>query len=227
MTGRLFFVLNSLDDFDFGPLLDKYLPTRDVHVGCTPPASTGDYRLVVLWNNRKIVANLPERNNFILFHSSDLPAGKGWAPIYYVLAEGNSHYTISGILASPQVDSGDLIVKARFPILPNYTATDLRKFDAEISMMLLAKILEKFEGEDIVGIPQSGSPTYRKRRCPEDNVFDIERPFRELIPHFRACEPAHPAVFDWEGVRYRMEISCTVDAEFPPHIEIDWGNFRQ
>ena len=222
MNERLFFVLNRLDDFDFGSLIDKYVPDHTVDLGCSPPTSTEDYRLIILWNYRKIITALPETNNFVLFHSSDLPAGKGWAPIYHALAEQYRNFTISGLLAAPEVDSGNLIVKARFPILPGYTATDLRKFDAEISMMLLARILDRFNGRAITGTPQSGTSTYLKRRHPEDNRIDINRPLKELIPHLRACEPAHPAFFDWEATRYRIEVSSLSTPAFPEQIEIDW-----
>jgi methionyl-tRNA formyltransferase len=220
---RLFFVLNSLSEFDFGVLLEKHLPGVHADVGTQLPRNPADYRLVVLWSYRKVVAAPAGSKNIVLFHSSDLPKGRGWAPIYHALVEHEEYFVVSGIFAAAEVDAGDVIVKARFKILPNYTAADLRRFDRELSLMLLREILSRFEGRQIAGIAQSGNPTSRPRRTPEDCQIDLDRPFRDIVDHLRACEPRSPAFFESEGCRYLVSIEAADIPDFPKDIQVVFG----
>jgi methionyl-tRNA formyltransferase len=220
---RLFFVVNRLEDVDFSAHLEKHLPEYPVDVGTSLPPAPEQYRLIVLWSYRKIIRPLPQTGNIVLFHSSDLPKDRGWAPIYHALAGRETHYTISGIFAADEVDAGDLIVKARFPILAHYTAADLRRFDAEISIILVREMLGNFSGRRITGVPQRGVPTYRNRRAKEENGIDIEKPFVDLIPHLRACERDHPAFFHFDGARYFVYVQAAEPAEFPTQVAIEFA----
>jgi methionyl-tRNA formyltransferase len=220
---RIYFLLNNLAEFDFQALLEKYLPKATIDIGTTMPVDPADYRLVVLWNVRSIVKDLPRDNNVILFHGSDLPEGRGWAPIYYAFAEQKNRYVLSGVFAASKVDTGDVIVKASFPIPANATASDLRRFDTELSILLVARILERFTSRRIVGKAQQGEGTSRKRRTPEDNRIDVNVTFQLLIPHLRGCEPGWPAFFEFEGVRYTIQIQALHPPAFPSDIDIVFG----
>ena len=220
---RLFFVVNALDELSFAPLVARYLADCTLDVGTSMPPAPEEYRLVVLWSYRKIIRPLPATGNVILFHSSDLPRGRGWSPIYHALVDGDSHFTVSGILAAAEVDSGNIVVKARLPILPHYTASDLRRFDCEISVLLISQILRRFAGRVITGVPQQGSATYRPRRTPADSRFDLSKPFSQLIGHLRACEPEHPAFFDLNGARYLVRIESLERAELPTELSIEFA----
>ena len=220
MKNRIFFVLNKLEDFNFLDLLRKYLPDFACDLGeCFPP-EPAVYALVVLWNYEKIVADLPEPNNVVVFHGSDLPEGRGWAPIYYAIAEGQPEYCITGFLAASKVDRGDVIVKARFPLKTEYTASDLRRFDTEISIRLVREIVRRFSGSTITGSPQQGEGTYRARRRPADNELAADKTLLELMPLLRAAEDRHPAFFKHAGKTFRVRIEAEQPAEFPEHVEI-------
>jgi len=220
MTSRIFFVLNDLNEFNFSEHIKTYLTKNEVIIGTQLPPHIQDYRLIVLWNYRKIIKDIPNPNNVILFHSSDLPYGKGWAPIYYAITEKQKYYIISGIFASGKIDSGDVIIKARFQILPNYRASDIRRFDSEISIILVKKILERFKSQAIAGRPQISAGSYRFKRTIEDNRIDTSLTFETLVPHLRACETSHPAYFEFEGIRYDVMINTSTIAEFPDIVEI-------
>jgi len=214
---RVFFVLNTLHEFDFGAHLERYLPDASIDIGTALPSRTESYRLIILWNYRRVVKPVPPTRNVVVFHSSDLPRGRGWAPIYYALAEGDSHLTISALLAADEVDAGEIIAKARFAIRPDYTASDLRRFDTEISIALLRRILDRFGDRPISGRPQTGLPTYRDRRTNEDNRIDLTKTFADLIPHLRGCEVDHPAFFEIAGVKYVVRIEPVRRApDLPP-----------
>ena len=220
---RLFIVLNDLSDFDFGPLLKKHLGGHEVDIGVSPPCRPSDYRLVLLWSYHRIIKEIPQPNNIILFHSSDLPKGRGWAPIYNAIAQAESEFVVSGIFAAKDVDAGDIIVKARFPIEPFHMGSDLRRFDSELSIMLTAMILKRFEGRQICGSPQRGSPTTYPRRKPEDNMIDPDEKLSDVYQRLRACEPNAPAFFVKDGVRFELSLKTTTPAPLPTNIQIRFG----
>lgn len=214
------FVVNDLEEFDFVPLLKKHLGGVHISVLDYFPETPEQFDLIVLWSFRKIVRHSNASDNVIIFHSSDLPDGRGWAPIYNTLARDMATYTVTGIKLAEPVDSGDVVIKATFPMLPGYTASALRRFDHELSILLTAKVLERFKGRPLHGRSQSGEGSYYQRRRPEESEIDISRPFAELIPHLRACEPHHPAYFFHEGEKYLIAISPSHSAEFPEAVEI-------
>ena len=220
---RLLFLVNEREPFDYGRLLKKHLADHEIDIATEFPPDPLRYQLIILWNYQNIIKNLPFPNNVMLFHSSDLPNGKGWAPLYYAIAEKQEFHVISGIFAASKVDSGDIIVKARFKIPENCTATDLRKFDSELSIMLVGKILSRFADRPVVGTPQQGKSSYRERRRPEDNEVEVNLPLTRLVPHLRACEADYPAYFEYSGYRYNIAVTPAVPPEWPQDIEIIFG----
>ena len=219
---RILILLNKLSDFDFSNDVKIYLGNHHVEVGINLPINSSDYDLIVAWSYRKIIQNISTPNNIIIFHSSNLPKGKGWAPIYNSIASGEEYFVISGILAASKVDSGDLVIKAKFKIKPEYMAKDIRLFDKKISLLLVGELLSRFQKNSITGIKQVGDSSFNKRRYKEDNEIDIKKSFASLISHFRACEESAPPFFYYKNVRYDIKVtqSLTIDEEIPSDLEI-------
>jgi len=222
MPEKVFFVVEPTVSVELAGYAARHLAAYDVAFGTCLPACFRDYRLIVLWNLQRIIKDLPDERNVVVFHSSDLPKGRGWAPIYHALAEDRPEHVISAVLVTARVDGGDVVAKARFAIDPACSARELRAFDEEVCTMLAAAILERFAGRPISGAPQCGAPTYYKRRIPQDNEVDLARPLAELVPHLRACEPRHPAWFTWRGARYRISIAAESPPAFPS-VRIEFG----
>lgn len=220
---KVFFVLNSLSLYNFQHHIDKYLGNYKVAIGEVVPDNPEEYMLVILWNYQKIIKLNNEYKNFIVFHGSDLPKGKGWAPIYYALVENQEYYTISGIFADEKVDSGDIIVKARFKIRDNYTAESIRIWDEEIMIMLTQRILQKCDDKDILGLQQQGCETYNVRRKPLDSEVNINCKIVDMIPHLRACEKRTPAFFFYNSIRYNIFIEPVEKPQFPNDLEIKFA----
>jgi len=216
MKQKIFFLLNDLSDFNFQEYLKKYLKNIEIFLGTTFPENPEKFSLIILWSYRRILKNLENQNNVILFHSTDLPKGKGWAPIYYSIFNNETFFTISGITASNKVDSGKIIVKAKFKILPNHTAEYIRKWDEEISIILIKTILKKIKNTKISGIPQKGKITFYKKRLPEDNELSS----KNMINHLRACEKNHPAFFYNKNEKFFINIEPENIPKFPKDLKI-------
>jgi methionyl-tRNA formyltransferase len=224
---KVYFLVNRMTDFGFAPLLEKHLGDCEVAVGTTLPAEPSAYDLVVLWSYRKKVPVEPGCRNIILFHSSRLPEGRGFAPIYNTIARDLERYTVSGIFAAAEFDTGDLIVRASFRMRENYIAADLRRWDEEISVMLVSRLLDRFGGGELKGVPQVGTSSWWERRCPEDGCIDTTRTFAELIPHLRASESRHPAFFMLGQTKYVVSVQPETAPAFPDDLEIEFFDSAQ
>ena len=223
-THRVCILVNSLDEFDFEDLLLHYLPPDrfEVTIAETFPEDHSTYRLIVLWSYRKILKQAERAGNVILMHSSDLPEGRGWAPIYYAFGEQKSEFVVSCIFAADSVDTGDVIMRAGFPMEAGYTASFIREIDEELSLLLIAKIFEHWPDSGPAGVKQIGSGSYRPRRYPSDNEIDPSRPLLELLPHLRGVEAESPAFFHYHNVKYLIEIRPESRPPKPERVTIDY-----
>lgn len=229
MNSRICILLNKLEEFDFEVQLNRYLPREkfDVEIAEVFPERPLDYRLIVLWSYRKIIKQAERAGNVVVMHSSNLPEGRGWAPIYFAFREQKPEYVISGIFAADEVDTGDVIVRARLPIEAGYTAPFIREVDKEISLMLIAKILEKWPSGSIKAIQQSGVGSYRARRSPQDNEVDMKKTVEDLLPHLRGVEPNNPAFFFFNGLKYLIQVRPELEPVFPKQVTIEYPGLNE
>ncbi|MGL5271449.1 MAG: formyltransferase family protein [Selenomonadaceae bacterium] len=221
---KIFFVVNDLKEFTFQEYIDKYLSEYEICIGTNIPQNPNEYIMIVLWDYRKIIPVDASYKNYIVFHGSNLPKGRGWAPIYYSFKEKSLYYTVTGIFADEKVDSGDVIIKARFSICDNYIADYVREWDKEIMVMLTAKILNKYPDGNIKGEKQVGVATYRDRRVETDNEVDIHERLIDLLPAIRGSEKKFPAFFQYGKQKYRLFIEPCEKPVFPNDLDIVFGN---
>lgn len=223
MKPKIHFVVEPNGEARLHALAGIHLYAIGVSISESLPENPLDYSLIVLWNLRRILHELPPTRNVVVFHSSDLPRGRGWAPLYHSLASNQSEHVITAILAGTEVDAGEIIAKARFGIQPCVTSDTLREIDDEICILMAAAIVERYDDQQIKGIQQVGEATYYQRRTPKDNEIDIQRPFVELVPHMRGCGSAHPAFFYWQGCKYRIELIPEDVPIFPTDLKIEFA----
>ena len=191
---KICILLNKIDEYNFDNLVRTYLTKDafDISITNILPKDLSKFDLIIPWSYRKVIKNVNQTSNIIIIHSSELPHGKGWAPIYYSINEGQSNYVITCFCATDQVDEGDIIIKASFPLLPQYTAPYLREIDREISFVLIKKILDKWPDGKFITSKQEGKGSYRARRFPDDNEVQTSKTLDSMISHLRSVESKNP-----------------------------------
>jgi methionyl-tRNA formyltransferase len=142
----------------------------------------------------------------ILFHSSDLPHGRGWAPIYNAIISQADLHTITMCYAGDKVDTGNILAKARLPIARNYTAAMLREVGRQAIGQMISRYTQLFIDAKPLGIPQLGNGTYVARRKSGDAAIDVNRSFAEVVPHLLASEAPNLASFEYRGERFRIQV---------------------
>jgi methionyl-tRNA formyltransferase len=219
---RVAFLVNQIEEFDIEALTSRYLAGVKVDVLDSLPADSDVYNLIIPWNFRRIIKNVSALNNVIVFHSTDLPEGRGWAPVYYTLAKGIEYFTVTAFRPDEMIDHGEIVAKARFRIQPDHTAPWLRSWSREIGVMMAAQILDKFSHGQIRGQAQRGQGSTYARRRPEENEVQISATLESLVPHLRACEASHPAFFLLEGKKYLIRIEPEIAPHFPDDLEVNF-----
>jgi methionyl-tRNA formyltransferase len=201
-------------------LINKHIdPLVNVEFGDVLPSETETYDMVILWNYHIIIDGLNEKTNFVVFHSSNLPQGKGWAPIFNAISNNEEFFYVTAIIANEKIDSGDIIAQAKFRLKSNYTAEYIRKWDEEICIILCNKILSSFKGKDLKGIKQVGEETFYKRRYPYDNELDDSKSLKEISSFLRATEDNFPSYFYVNGEKYFIKVTPENTPIFPDDID--------
>lgn len=175
-----------------------------------------DYRLGIILNYNDIIPpstlNLAKKG-FILFHSSDLPQGRGWAPIYNTITRGLP-LVQTMLFGEKEVDSGPMIAKARYPLDGTELENEVRHIDEKLTILLIDNCLRDVIERSIQGKSQSEKDaTYWDRRYPEDSKISINRSLESVVDHLRGVPDEAPAFFEYEGRNFEVELSSFGDSE--------------
>jgi len=224
MKRRICILLNNLNEYNFQELVHRYLSieTYEVTIAESFPDDPSRYSIIVPWNYRKVISQAEKAGNVVVLHSSNLPEGRGWAPIYHAFSEQKDEYVISGIFAKNEVDTGNVIVRARFSIEDGYTAPFIRAVDRELSLLLVSKILENWPNGNPLGVAQVGTASFRSRRYPIESQIDPSKTLLELLPHLRGIEGSCPAFFYIGGTKYLIKIRPEIQPNKPPKVIIEY-----
>ncbi len=139
----------------------------------------------------------------VVLHASDLPEGRGWSPHVWDVIEGRDHLTLSMLAVADPFDTGDVWQKRTIALdgTELYDEINRKLFDAEIELM--DWLLEN--AETARPQPQTGTPSVRRRRTPEDSRLDPKQTIEAQFDLLRVCDPERfPAFFELRGARYEV-----------------------
>lgn len=156
----------------------------------------------------KIVSrhNLTKSKLNLVVHESDLPSGKGFAPVAWQILEGKMHIPICLIEASDSVDSGDIWLRDQI----NLTGQELYHEWRSKQGAATVEICREFILNHLAIEPkkQNGEESYYSRRTPADSELDIDKSIKEQFDLFRTVDNENfPAFFRYRGKTYKLEIS--------------------
>ena len=226
---KIYFLLNSLTEFDFKRLLPLYFPSRtySIYVGTEIPKKPEEFTLIIPINYRKIIKDPSNFSNFVIFHSSDLPRGRGWAPIANTILTNQDMYTLTGFQPNTKIDDGKIVSKISMPMSKSYTATLLRKWDMELTMISVRIIADKMPN-NLLSIEQvTNDATFYERRSPVLNEIFIDAPLSESLNLLRAAENQHPCYARIYGTTFKISLDLIDKLEFPENTKINLVGLKQ
>lgn len=166
-----------------------------------------DFDIVFLLGYTEILTNdFLQRNKLnLVVHESDLPKGKGYAPVQWQLLEGRSEITISLIEAAKKFDSGDIFHQLKIIFDGTELYDEIREKQAVASIDIISDFLTSYP--NISRSKQIGNESYYPKRTLADGELDISKTIQENLNLLRiGNNEAWPSFFYYKGVKYILKI---------------------
>ena len=189
----------------------KALKGYDVHVFYQKEERIRGFDLVFVLGYTKILKGeiLYSNKLLLVVHESDLPKGRGFAPVRWQIFEGKADITVCLLEISDEVDAGNIFGKMILSLDGSELYEEIRKKQATVTFELISRFLEKYP--NIQFESQRGKPTFYRRRNPSDSQLDIDETIRNQFNLLRICNNSDwPAFFELDGVRYTIKIDKVI-----------------
>ncbi len=147
-----------------------------------------------------------ENNLFnLVVHESDLPEGKGFAPLTWQILEGKKTIPVCLIEAIDKVDSGPIYLRKELNFYGNELNDEIRHGQGLITLQLCLEFLEQ---ENVpVAKPQTGKESFYTRRTPLHSELDVHKSIIEQFDLLRVVDnDRYPAFFEINGHTYILKI---------------------
>jgi methionyl-tRNA formyltransferase len=126
----------------------------------------------------------------INIHASLLPAYRGPAPIQWAIINGDSQTGITTMFMDKGMDTGNVLLTKKEPILPEDTAATLHDRLANTGAHLLIKTLKDYAAHKLIPIAQDHSKaTYAPLLKKQDGHINWQKPAEKLEPFIRGMTP--------------------------------------
>jgi len=155
---------------------------------------------------RIVPEKLLSRNRInLVVHESDLPKGRGFAPMTWQIIEGATTIPICLFEAGGDADAGPVVYRDAIELVGNETYAEWRQLQGEKTLELCRRFLD--EESLLAGTEQRGQPTSYPRRTPRDSQLDLHRTIAEQFDLLRVADPErYPAYFNHRGRRFVLHL---------------------
>jgi len=154
-----------------------------------------------------------EKNYYNLaVHESELPKGKGFAPLSWQILRGKNVIPICLLEAAEKVDSGAVIYRD----VMNFKGNELNNEIRHIQGVKTIELCSRFMNEKNIpqGVSQQGDESCYERRRPEDSRLNIDQTLRDQFNLLRIVDNEnYPAFFDLNGDRYEIHIHRVINED--------------
>lgn len=142
----------------------------------------------------------------LVVHESNLPEGRGFAPMSWQILEGKKRIPIVLLEAAEgDVDSGKIFLKSEISLEGHELSSEWRKLQGEETISLCQKFIDNYP--NVSAVDQEGVPSFFNRRTPDDSKLDISKSIKDQFDLLRVVDnQKYPAFFDHLGTRYKLTI---------------------
>lgn len=172
-----------------------------------------NYDIVFILSYHKIIKQkyLEKNKHNIVVHASDLPRGKGWAPLFWQVLEDKNTIPFTMFEASSGVDNGDIYMQKDLTLTGYELNTELREKQAKHTIDMCLEFLNNYD-KFKVPKPQSGDETFYTKRTSKDSKLDINKSIQEQFNLLRIVDNEnYPAFFYKNGKKYILKIEEVID----------------
>jgi len=171
------------------------------------PESVADFCFCLSFG--KIVPGkiLENYKKVLVVHESNLPEGRGWAPMAWQILEGRRQIPVTLLEAAKGVDSGRIYMQDLISLNGTELNSEWRGLQAESTVRLCKKWVDEYPAVLSQGREQEGVATFYKKRTPADSELDVERSIASQFDLLRVVDnDRYPAFFFHKGRGYKIKI---------------------
>lgn len=165
-----------------------------------------DWDLVLILSyDKKIPKDFLEGRHNIVVHGSDLPKGRGWAPIFWQILEGKTKIPMVLFEANESFDAGEIYLKDYLFLDGDELNEEIREKQANKTIELCLKYIAN--SKSLKSHRQNGSASYYKKRTPKDSELDVNKTIAKQFNLLRIVNnDEYPAFFRYKGKKYTIKI---------------------
>lgn len=148
----------------------------------------------------EIVWNMPPMGTVNL-HGSLLPQYRGAAPINWAVINGEPETGVTTFKLQHDIDTGNILLRKKFPIGPDETAGEVHDRMKEIGAQLLVRTIAGLAAGTLYGTPQDNPPNLRHapKILTETCRIDWTKPTAEIYNLIRGLSPFPTAFTELDG----------------------------
>lgn len=171
------------------------------------------YDIVFILSYHRIIEKkyLDKNKHNIVIHASELPKGKGWAPMFWQILEGKSKIIFSMFEASLGVDDGDIYMKDILNLTGYELNQELRYKQANLIIEMCLKFYISYNQYKVTS-KQEGYESFYEKRTLKDSELDINKSIDTQFNLLRIVDNEdYPAFFEKDGKKYILKIEEAKD----------------
>jgi len=161
----------------------------------------------ILGYTRIVPTDVLQKNKHnLVVHESDLPAGKGFAPMTWQILEGKNDISICLIEATNMVDSGDIWLRDTIALKGDELCEEWRILQGQKTIEMCLRFVDNYN--NLTSGKQKGQSSSYQRRSPTDSELDVNKSIAEQFNLFRVVDNQnYPAYFEYSGRKYKLTIN--------------------
>ena len=166
-----------------------------------------NYDVLFIVNYMKIIdQKILKKNKLnLVIHESNLPKGKGFAPVQWQILNKKSLIPVKLIEATHQVDSGDIYGETHFKVKKTYLNNEIRLAQANATIRVISNFLKKYP--KYYKKKQKGLETFYMRRSKKDSELNPKKSILENFNLLRVCDNEnYPAFFKYKNEIFYLKI---------------------
>lgn len=149
--------------------------------------------------------SLSKNKHNIVIHSSNLPKGKGFAPLFYQVLEGKKEIIFTLFEANESADNGEFYIKEKLVLNGLELYNELRDKQAKLVCKMALRFVKNID--KLKAKKQKGKESFYKRRYPKDSELDINKSIKSQFNLLRICSNKEfPAFFYIEKQKFILKI---------------------
>ncbi len=168
----------------------------------------GNYDVLFILSYHEIIPTrkLKMNKHNVVIHASLLPKGKGWAPLFWRVLEGQKTIPFTMFEAEEGVDSGNIYMVKNLNLTGYELNPELREKQANLTLKMSVEFIENY---DKYKTPkkQHGEESFYTKRTSEQSELNVDKSLREQFNLLRVVNnEEYPAFFKLDGQRYILKI---------------------